>query len=149
MYQYVRIIERYQMIILDIGLRGLTVWCVVVITTFVDFSAHASDNALEEKLCEVYNSHYEGANKTMASIITEGAFDDSVPRDLSRQIRLLNERVVQLILIQQMQAHGCRIPKSISGGYGYFIDATQCRLQQLQGNSDAVQCDQSKWQSND
>ena len=75
--------------------------------------ARSQDTSPQQRLCEV-----DGANKELAAIGVEGIFDDSAPRETNRQTRMLNQRIFQLVLIFQMQAHDCDIPKLPSSGTG-------------------------------
>ena len=121
-----------------------------IITIFIVFFAlpasfaWGQDNA---KLCEVYSDSYEGANQNIANIEAPGHSDDSAPRETNRQLQTLNERIVQMILIQQMEAHGCKIPKMISSGVGYIIEAQECYLERLKGSFDSEECDTNNWKS--
>ena len=113
----------------------------------VGSSSHATEKTPQQVLCDVYNNVYEGANKTIASVEAEGTFDNSAPRETNRQLKVLNERILQLIVIQQMHAHGCKIPKTTSSGVGYTVDATKCSTERIMGNIGAPECDQTNWKS--
>ncbi|MBC6437096.1 MAG: hypothetical protein GDA52_02900 [Rhodobacteraceae bacterium] len=99
----------------------------------------------DETLCEVYANTYDGANQTMASIEAGGIFDDSAPRETMRQLQMLNERLLQLLLMQQMEYHGCDLPKIPSGAIGYMVDAMKCANERLLGNGESPECDREEW----
>lgn len=128
-------------------LRKLVVSVVVAFMSTAAPTALASNKTPQQVLCEVYENVYENANKSIASIDVKGIADNSAPRESNRQLKMLNERILQLIVIQQMQAHGCKVPKAISTGAGYMTDAVKCRTEQLKGNVSAPECDQTKWNS--
>ena len=107
--------------------------------------ARSQDTSPRQRLCEVYGNLYDGANQKLAAIDAEGTGDDSAPRETNRQTRMLNQRIFQLILIFQMQAHDCDIPKLPSSGTGYTINAMQCRTELMRGNSGRPECDRTKW----
>lgn len=107
--------------------------------------AKSQDMLPRQRLCEVYGNLYDGANKELAAIEVEGIGDDSAHRETNRQTRMLNQRIFQFILIFQMQAHECDIPKLPSGGMGYMVDAVECQTELIRGNSGRPECDQSKW----
>ena len=80
--------------------------------------AKSQDTSPRQRLCEVYGNLYDGANQKLAAIDAEGTGDDSAPRETNRQTRMLNRRIFQLVLIFQMQAHDCDIPKLPGSGTG-------------------------------
>ncbi len=117
----------------------------IIMTVIVFFTlpisfGWAADNA---KLCEAYNNTYTEANKNLAMITADGISDNSAPRETNRQLETLNQRTLQLMLIQQMEAHGCRVPKLISTGGGYLGNALACSLKSY----DSPECDRQKWKS--
>ena len=103
--------------------------------------------AADEKLCEVYVGEYDGANKEMALIEVGGIADNSAPRETNRQLALLNERLLQLITMQQMEFHGCDLPKIPSGRTGYVVDAFICQGARVGGEIDSPECDTGKWKN--
>ena len=107
--------------------------------------AKTQDTSPQQRLCEIYENLYDGANKKLAAIAAEGILDDSAPRETNRQTRALNQRIFQLILIFQMQAHKCDIPKFPSSGTGYMADALECQTRLMFGPSEHPDCDRSKW----
>ena len=107
--------------------------------------AKSQDTSPRQRLCEVYGDLYDGANKELAEIDVEGIGDDSAHRETNRQTRMLNQRIFQLILIFQIQAHDCDIPKLPSSGTGYTINAMECRTELMRGNSGRPECDRSEW----
>lgn len=112
-------------------------------SSFADTSKKSSSLTL----CEAYNNTYEGANKSMASIKAEGYGDNSAIRATTRHLRMLNERMLQVIVIQQMKAHGCSIPKITSGGVGYLTHALECQTEKIKGRVASPECDTSKWKN--
>lgn len=77
-----------------------------------------------------------------------GIGDDSAPRETYRQLQLLNERILQLITLQQMNVHGCDIPKKASSEIEYLFPAMKCRGILIEGGSEySPECDSSKWKS--
>ena len=107
--------------------------------------AKSQDTSPRERLCDVYGNLYDGGNKELAAIAAEGIFDDSAPHETNRQTRALNQRIFQLILIFQMQAHECDIPKLPSSEIGYMADASECQTHLTFGPSEHPDCDRSKW----
>lgn len=128
-------------------LRGLVVPILATFMCVVSSSLQASEKTTQQALCGVYDSVYEGANKTIASVKAGGTFDNSAPRESNRELKVLNERILQLMVIQQMQAHGCQIPKTTSSGVGYMIDALKCATERIKGNVNASECDQRNWKN--
>lgn len=128
-------------------LRGLIVPILATFMCVFHSSLQASDKTLQQVLCSFYDNVYEGANKTIASIEAEGPPDNSAPRGTNRHLMVLNERILQLMVIQQMLAHGCQIPKTTSSGDGYFKDAFECETERIRGNIGAPACDQNNWKS--
>ena len=118
--------------------RNIFALAVLSMATF--YTAAGAD----EKLCEVYAGEYDGANREMARIVAEGILDNSAPRETARQLELLNERLLQLITMQQMEFHGCDLPKIPSGSAGYFISALNCKTK---GEIGSPECDTGKWKS--
>ena len=133
--------------ILEFRPRDLIVAALAAFVCTASSSLQASEKTPQEVLCDVYDNFWDGANKTMASVEAEGTFDDSAPRESMRQLKVLNERILQLIVIHQMQAHGCQTPKTISSGIGYMIDAARCETERSKGNVGAPECDQANWKS--
>ena len=135
--------------VMPVFLRVIPVFLVAV--GAVGFSspsavAGSEDKPPRQSLCGIYENIYEGANKEMALISGEGTFDNSAPRETNRQLKILNERVLQLIVISQMQAHGCAIPKIPSDGdIGYTIHAIECHTERMKGNFNSSKCDKSSW----
>ena len=109
----------------------------VVIGVVPSVAADSEDKSPRQRLCDIYKHHYDGANKEMASILAEGTGDDSAHRETNRQLKILNERVLQLIVIFQMQAHECSIPKMLSYSTNQGYD---CQFERMKGNFDM--CDQ-------
>lgn len=107
--------------------------------------AKSQDTSPQQRLCEVFENLYDGANKQLGAIFVEGFSDDSAPRETNRQIRMLNQRLFQLILIFQMQAYECDVPKHPSDGMGYYVDAMECSTERIKGNLEHPECDRSEW----
>lgn len=137
--------EMMRVIQLVFKLRFLQLFGAAISIFVIASFSYASEMPLQEALCEVYNKTYRGANKAIASTEAEGLGDNSAPRESNRQLRILNERIQQLIVIQQMHAHGCTVPKVISSGIGYKIHAMECQLEIITGNANATECDKSNW----
>ena len=96
-------------------------------------------------LCETYEKLYTNANKGLALIYERGIGDDSAPRASKRQLEMLNERIYQLILIEQMQAHGCGIPKKPSSDLEFWSSALEC--EEASKEEREAQCDITNWKS--
>ena len=121
---------------MTIGLLSTPLFLALSIAVFVSPTvARSQDTSPQQRLCEVYENMYDGANKELAAIGVEGIFDDSAPRETNRQTRMLNQRIFQLVLIFQMQAHDCDIPNLPSSGTGYTINVMECRTELMRGNS--------------
>ena len=124
----------------------------VAICSVVFFSqpvfADSNGKSQQRTLCGVYDNIYESANKNMASIFSEGIIDDSAPRETNRQLRILNERMLQIIVLFQMQAHGCAIQKMPSIIAGYVLQAAKCQTEMSKGNFDSPKCDRDSWENN-
>ena len=131
---------------MTIRLLSAPLFFVLSIGVFVSSTvANSQDTSSQQRLCEVYGNLYDGANQELAAIHVEGISDDSAHRETNRQTRMLNQRIYQLILIFQMQAHKCDIPKLPSDGIGYMVDAVECQTEWIKGNSEHPECDRSKW----
>lgn len=128
-------------------LGAFTTLVSALLVCFFGSSLQASEKTPQQVLCEVYDRTYDGANKSIASIEAEGISDNSAPRESNRQLKILNERVQQLIVVQQMQAYGCKVPKATSSGVGYMIHAVECSTEQIKGNFNSITCDRSNWKS--
>ncbi|MBC6404132.1 MAG: hypothetical protein GDA41_00110 [Rhodospirillales bacterium] len=121
----------------------------------------------ETPLCETYEELYTNANKELASIYAGGIADNSAPRASNwlnplgkraggiadnsaprasnRQLEMLNERIYQLILIEQMQAHGCDIPKKPSSDLEFWSSALEC--EEASKEEREALCNRANWQS--
>ena len=106
-------------------------------------------SAMAQKVdnCAFYEKVYISGNKQLSSIFVEGIGDDSAPRETSRQLRALNVRMEQLIVIQQMQSIGCKLPEQISSISHYLSPALDCGNARLRGNSESPKCDRDTWVS--
>ena len=95
--------------------------------------------------CAFYENAYISSNKHLSSIWADGIADDSAPRETNRQLRALNARMEQLIVIQQMQSIGCKLPEQISSVGHYLSPALDCATATLRGNSESPKCDRNTW----
>jgi len=96
-------------------------------------------------LCQEYERLYTEANKNLASIYVRGWGDDSAPRESSRQLEMLNERIFQLLLVEQMQSHGCSIPKKPSTFSEFLSSAFACQFSSKEDRK--AKCDSDGWSS--
>ena len=103
--------------------------------------------AVDGKLCEVYQNVYDRANKEISSAVAKGIGDNSAPRATLREMRVLNERMLQMITLEQMHFHGCNLPKKTSSKIEYITPAINCETARLKGKSGALECESSKWES--
>ena len=99
----------------------------------------------EEAACANFAHAYEASNKAIGTIIAQGLTDNSAPRQTNRELGMINERLQQPIVLQQMRAYGCRFPTETSSGGAYLLKAMKCENEMLKGRRDAPECDQDKW----
>lgn len=103
-------------------------------------------SAVSDDLCEKYANGFDTANKKMAQLAVDGLGDNSAPRASLNQMRRLDWRMFQLILIHQMRAQDCDIPKALSGGDPYMTEALKCANKKLERKYDAPECNMAKWE---
>ena len=99
----------------------------------------------EEAACAKFAVVYEESNKAIGAIFAGGLGDTSAPRQTNRELEIINERLRQLIVLQQMRAYGCRFPTEASGGGAYLMKGVGCETARLKGRRDAPECDRDKW----
>ena len=99
----------------------------------------------EEAACANFAHVYEESNKAIGAIFAGSLGDTSAPRQTNRELEIINERLQQLIVLQQMRAYGCRFPTETSGGGAYLMKAVECETAMLKGRRDAPECDRDKW----
>ena len=98
--------------------------------------------AQEIDKCTFYENAYVNGNKQLSMISAKGFLDNSAPRETNRQLQALNEKIGQLIIIQQMQDIGCNLPEQTSSADYYGAIALACTL----GNkSKSPECDPETW----
>lgn len=110
---------------------------------FFSFTAQSQS----DKLCEVYGNTYDSSNKELSDIYNEGLSDNSAPRETNRQLRIISERILQMMILTQMQHHKCKLPKQPSGWAEYALPSIQCAVERLDMKLDSPKCDWSKWES--
>ena len=99
----------------------------------------------EEAVCGKLAQAYEDSNKAIGAIIARGLGDDSAVRQTNRELETVNERLQQIITLQQMAAYKCRFPIDASSGGAYLMQAVKCRTARLQGQDNPPDCARSKW----
>ena len=99
----------------------------------------------EETACANFAHVYEESNKAIGASVARSLSDNSAPRQTNRELEIINERLQQLIVLQQMRAYGCRFPTETSGGGAYLMKALECETAMLRGRQDAPECDRDKW----
>lgn len=96
-------------------------------------------------LCETYKGFYESGIKQIGLADAEGIGDSSVPRATVRELKQIRIQLSQLILLQQMNAHGCDIPKTPSNLSIYPVNVMGCGTEYIAGNYDSPKCDTDTW----
>ncbi|HWA89219.1 MAG TPA: hypothetical protein VG889_04245 [Rhizomicrobium sp.] len=87
---------------------------------------------------------YDTSNRKIAQIRADGVLDNSAPRETNRQLKELNERQEQLVVLELMRMRNC--PAPLHGGPApYMTSAMECALETEKGNYKAEICDISKW----
>ncbi len=97
----------------------------------------------QSAVCKVFAEHYVKADKRLAK--ANFSIPRTAPQQPVRQLRLLNERTTQLLLIEQMKGHGCPIPITISG-QGYSQSALTCAFVR---DPNSQECDIDRWERED
>lgn len=122
-------------------IRGLA--CVVVLICLSVNQSIAQDKTL----CETYDDKYKYNIKEMALIhFADGYGDDSAPRATNRELKQIHIQLNQLILLQQMNAYGCDIPKMPSDRNLYFLEGFECGIKQSKGDAQSKKCDLLTWE---
>lgn len=95
--------------------------------------------------CANLKSRLESSSKSMAMIYADGVGDDSAPRATMRELRELNLKVDQLILLEFMKEHDCEFENAPPSTSLYLASALECANDQLQGNYESEKCNFENW----
>ena len=115
-------------------------YLVVLFLSFFLLGTSASHALFEDKeLCKIYENIFIGGNKSIAQISVDGVGDNSAVRENSRQLKALNERIVQLITIEQMKAHNCKIPKTTSREGHFLAEALECSTAKTKADTERIE----------
>jgi hypothetical protein len=104
--------------------------------------------AAERDKCPLFMSRLVDLQKVAAEITAPGIGDDSVYREQVRQLKLMNNNLERLQVLQQMQAWGCKLPSiPMYGDLPYLQNAMECQLKRLGGTAEErlAACDKEKW----
>lgn len=115
-----------------------------LLISFVTVGLNEPAMAQKADKCAFYENAYISSNKHLSSIWADGIGDDSAPRETNRQLKALNERMEQLIVIQQMQAIGCKLPEQTSSHWHYLSPALDCELER---DLESPKCNRDTWTS--
>jgi len=101
--------------------------------------------ALAQKVdCASLNSQFESSNKELSYLNTSGLTDDSAPRETNRQLKAVNERLAQSMVLDRMIQAKCALPSQLSDDVYYWKPAFDCAM--ARGDADIKEkCDRSKW----
>ena len=119
----------------------LKIGCGLLISFFAVMLLNEPAAAQRGSLCRIYANVYDDSNKELSSVHAQGLFDDSAPRATYRELQALNAKTTQLIVLQQMEAYGCDIPKEVSSHIHYQAPAMACHI----GGYDSERCDKDTW----
>ena len=117
----------------------------ILLLTLLGVACLLSAARADEAACAKFTQAYEASNKAIGASIAQSLGDSSAPRQTNRELEIINERLRQLIVLQQMHAYGCRFPTETSGGGAYLMQAIKCQTEMLKGRRDAPECDRDKW----
>lgn len=95
--------------------------------------------------CANLKSRLENSSKSMAMIYADGIGDDSAPRATMRELKELNLKVDQLILLEFMKEHDCEFESAPPSMSLYLSSALECANDQLQGNYESEKCKRDNW----
>ena len=117
----------------------------ILLLTLFGVACLLSEVRADEVACAKFAQAYEASNKTIGASFAQSLGDSSAPRQTNRELEVINQRLRQLIVLQQMRAYGCRFPTEISDGGAYLMQALKCQSEMLKGRRDAPECDRDKW----
>lgn len=122
----------------------------ILVTALFGVSAGFVSPAWAENaaLCAWYERTFDFSNMEMAYVDSKIPIVDSkIPSASDMEVRILNERIKQLITLQQMTAHGCELPKKISSKSEYSDSAKRCLADISNKRNLFPNCDRTKWKS--
>jgi hypothetical protein len=88
--------------------------------------------------CATMLSEFEDANKELSVIMSDGIADNSAPRETNRQLKELNQRFIQSMIIDRMLAMKCTLPTQLSSPKYYMLPALECETASTKAMSAAI-----------
>jgi hypothetical protein len=109
-----------------------------VLLVFVPSSAFAS-------VCDDLKRQFDFSNRSIAEINADGIVDNSAPREASRQAKISNHKLDQLMILEFMKAHKCPFDAKLGGSVLYALQALECELEKTKGNFKSEKCNTLAW----
>ena len=124
-------------------IRFAPVALVAVLLAFAATNPHPA--TAQEDECSSYGLAYDHGNKKIARVENEtfvGLYDD----ETATQLKILNERIKQMITLTLMEHHGCELPKDRSDEDIYHKEAFTCAMAIFKSERNSVElCEMENW----